>query len=74
MSALLYKSICGNGHQLIPINFNLIKLRTSFIFLFCRKNNMIGKTNKKLSHDDIRERLSFFLMNYEDPELDYEIE
>jgi hypothetical protein len=35
---------------------------------------MLGKSNKKLSHEDIKERLAFFLLNYEDPEMDFQTE
>jgi hypothetical protein len=30
---------------------------------------MLGKTGKRLTMDDMKERLAFFLMNYEDPEM-----
>lgn len=35
---------------------------------------MLGKSSKRLTHDDVKERLTFFLLNFEDPELEYETE
>jgi hypothetical protein len=33
---------------------------------------MIGKANKRMTHEDIKDRLTFFLLNFEDPEMEFE--
>lgn len=33
---------------------------------------MLGKSSKRLTLDDIKEKLSAFLLNFEDPEMDEE--
>jgi hypothetical protein len=33
---------------------------------------MLGKSSKRLTIDDIKEKLSAFLLNFEDPEMDVE--
>lgn len=34
---------------------------------------MLGKTSKRLNHDEIRERLKQFLINYTDPDMETEL-
>ena len=44
-----------------------------FILFFCAKISwMLGKSSKRLTLDDIKEKLSAFLLNFEDPEMDEE--
>jgi hypothetical protein len=35
---------------------------------------MLGKSSKRLNPEDIRERLTYFLINFEDPEMEVEEE
>ncbi len=50
-------------------DYQLLRYLINLYQIFCAKKKMIGKTGKKLNMDDIKERLAFFLMNYEDPQM-----
>ena len=48
--------------------WNCARINFDLYYNFAQKLvRMIGKANKRLTYEDIRDRLTFFLMNFEDP-------